>query len=279
MLDPSSPVIDPQPRTLAAADAAVVRSAVRPAYSEVSARKRLGLIVLSSDLTTEPDYARLLPRDQVACYTTRVQSQNPTTPENLLKMLPRLRAAAALFPEDHAPAAICYSCTAASVLMGDEAVTQAIQEAWPGVPVVTPSHSAALALRALGARRISILTPYLPETSVPVTAYFTQQGFTVLRSECLGIEDDRLMARVTPDSIFAAACALDHPDSDAVFISCTALPAVQVIDRVEQQLGKPVVTSNQATLWAMLRQAGITAQPQGYGQLFNNRAGENSDEK
>lgn len=249
----------------------VTLSQTTPEYADIQARKRLGLILLSSDLTTEPDYARLMPPDEVACFGSRVKADNPTTPENLRRMLPRLGAAAALLPEDYPPAAICYSCTAASVVLGDDVVTQAIQLVWPGVPVVTPSHSAVLALQALQAQRISVLTPYLPETSEPMAEYFSRQGLDIQRFECLGIEDDRVMARVQPQSIIAAACAVDDPASEAIFISCTALPAIAVIAELEQKLGKPVVTSNQATAWTMLQHAGAQKLPQGYGRLFSEK--------
>lgn len=247
----------------------VNRSPIQANYVAMEARKRLGLILLSSDLTTEPDYARLMPLDQVGFYSTRVKVDNPITPDNLRSMRPRISAAAALLPEDASPAAICYSCTSASVVMGDQAVTEAVQVSWPGVPVVTPSYSAVLAFQALGVQRVSVLTPYLIETSEPMAAYFSAQGLAIQAFDCLGIGDDRVMARVTHDSIIEAACAVDRKTSEAVFISCTALPALGVIATLEAKLGKPVVTSNQATAWAMLQHAGVKTKPQGYGRLFD----------
>jgi maleate isomerase len=77
------------------------------------------------------------------------------------------------------------------------------------------------------------------------------------------------MARVSEESIIEAAILADHPSSEALFISCTGLPAVNVIDEIEQRLGKPVVTSNQATAWMMLQHANIKHIPQNFGQLFS----------
>ena len=249
----------------------VIRSATPAKLLKTDAWKRLGLITLSTDLTTEQDYRRLLPAEKLGLYATRVAFENPTTPENLQQMAPRLTAAAALLPADQPLAAICYSCTAASVVIGDAAVTGAIQTACPNTPVVNPALSAVRAFAALGVSRISILTPYLAQTSEPVADYFTQQGLEIQRFECLGMEDDRKMAYVSPDCIIEAACAVDDPLSEALFISCTALPAVPVINEIEQRLGKPVVSSNQATAWAMLQYAGIEQLPQDYGQLFRHR--------
>ena len=160
-------------------------SATIPEILDVDAWKRLGLITLSTDLTTERDYRQLLPAEGVGLYATRVAFENPTTPENLTKMTPRLTAAAKLLPDDQPLEAICYSCTAASVVIGDTAVSSAIRAAHPESAVVTPSQSAVWAFSALGVSRISVLTPYLVETSEPLLEYFVQQGLDIQRIECL----------------------------------------------------------------------------------------------
>ncbi|MFT5218459.1 MAG: maleate isomerase [Planctomycetota bacterium] len=234
-----------------------------------NAWKKLGLIALATDLTCERDFARLLPQQQAGLYTTRVAFENPTTLENLRHMAPRLTAAADLILPGEPLDAICYSCTAASVVIGDEVVADAIHEARPGVPVVTPSGAARQAFAALGVHRIAILTPYLVETSLPMAAYFSRHGLEVIRLECFGLEDDRVMARVSGDSIIEAACKVDGPEVEAIFLSCTGLPAVPVIAEIETLTGKPVVTSNQASAWAMMRHAGLDHHPQGYGRLFD----------
>lgn len=248
---------------------------IRIAISEQTVRleqpdafKRLGLIVLATDLTSERDYGRLMPRDVSGVYTTRVAFENPTTPDNLRLMAPRLTAAAELLLPGEPLDAICYSCTAASVVIGDDAVREAIQLSCPGVPVVTPSAAALQAFRALKVNRIAILTPYLIETSEPIGAYFSHNGLEITACECFGLEDDRMMARVQRNDIVEAACRLDNTGNEAIFISCTALPAIAAIDEIESRTGKPVVTSNQASAWAMMRRAGLAYQPRGYGQLY-----------
>lgn len=246
----------------------VRRSPIEATFEPPTALKRLGLIALSTDLTSERDFARTIHPDQAGVFTSRVAFDNPTTPENLRKMEPRLTAAAALLLPNERVDAICYSCTAASVVIGDKAIAHAIQQAKPGVPVVTPTSAAILALQAMGARRIAVLTPYLIETSRPMADYFTAKGFDVARFDCFGIDDDREMARVSHASIVEAALTLSAPDVDAIFISCTALPAFAVAATIEQQTGKPVVTSNQASIWAMTRLAGLDVDPLVNGGLF-----------
>ncbi len=230
--------------------------------------RRLGLIALATDLTSERDFASLVPPDRAAVHVARIAFENPTTPESLARMQPDLTRAAALILPDTPLAAICYSCTAASVVIGDAAVAAAIHTARPGVPVVTPTGAARAAFRALGARRIAILTPYLVETSQPMAAYFVRHGLDVIRLHCLGMEDDREMARVSAATIVNAAVAVDAPEAEALFISCTALPALGVIAEIEARIGKPVVTSNQASIWAMLRHVGLGQGIEGYGRLF-----------
>jgi maleate isomerase len=237
-------------------------------FEERSAVRRLGLIALATDLTSERDFARIIPRDRAAVHATRIPFENPTTPENLCRMAPCLTTAAELLLPGESLDAVCYSCTAASVVIGDSAIADAIHAAIPGVPVVTPTRAARLAFAALGAARVAVLTPYLVETSRPMAAYFTQHGIDVTRLECFGLEDDRAMARVSRNSIVGAATRVDDARADAIFISCTALPAIGAIAEIEARTGKPVVTSNQASAWAMMRHAGIDQGPAGYGRLF-----------
>ena len=241
-----------------------------PEFDPRGRQTRLGLIALATDLTSERDLFRLLSDDTVSIHATRVAFENPTTPENLRKMAPHLTAAADLIAPGEALKAICYSCTAASVMIGDEEVAAAINVARPGIPVVTPTASARMALNALGAERIAVLTPYLETTSQPMEAYFSRVGFTVTRMHCFGIEDDRDMARITVSSIIDGALAVDTPDAEALFVSCTALQSVDAIAEIERRTGKPVVTSNQASAWVMANIAGLpNRHTSGYGRLFD----------
>lgn len=238
-------------------------------FNEPGSTARLGLIALATDMTSERDLYRQLPEDGVAIHVTRVAFTNPTTPENLRKMGPRLSEAAALLSPLKPLKAICYSCTSASVAIGDAEVKAAITQGFGDVHVVTPTGAARMAFTALGVRRIAILTPYLVSTSQPMAAYFVEHGMEITRFHCLGLEDDRDMARVSDQTIIDAALAADTPDADALFISCTGLPSINVIETLEKRMKKPVVTSNQASAWAMTRLAGFGEhKPARYGKLF-----------
>lgn len=243
-----------------------------------STRKKIGLIALATDLTTERDFARIIPLKAAGIYGTRVEFANPTTPENLRRMAPRIASAANMILPGERLDAICYSCTAASVVIGDAEIAASIHAARPGVPVVTPSGAARLAFAALGVRRISILTPYLIETSKPMARYFEAGGLQIERFHCLGLEDDRDMARVSPEAIVRAALATDTGETEAFFLSCTGLQAVDAVVELERRTGKPVVTSNQASAWALMNYAGLVASADRWGQLFQHRMPEHHRE-
>ena len=244
-------------------------SSVSPVFEPETSVTRLGMIALATDLTSERDAGRVLPPGDAALHVARVAYENPTTPENLRKMGPRLTEAAELLAPVPDLRAVWYSCTAASVEIGDAEVTAAISSALPGVPVVTPPDAALQGFAALGVRRIALVTPYLVRTTEPMAAYFASRGLDIVSAECLGLEDDRDMARITSDTILAAATAADHPQADGVFISCTALPAMGVIPEIEERLGKPVISSNQASLWRMAHHASLMSGVHGFGRLFD----------
>ncbi|MFD2237604.1 ectoine utilization protein EutA [Aureimonas populi] len=243
-------------------------SCVPLSFEARAIEKRVGLILLATDHTTEADFARMVAGPRIGVFATRIPYANPVTPENLRAMQPRLQGAAALLLPEEELDVVCFSCTSASVVIGDEAVEAAIGLAKPGVPVVTPPKAAVAGLRALGARRIAMLTPYTAGTSAPMGDYFERQGFDISRFVCLGLEDDRDMARLSHDTLVEAAMDAFDPAADALFISCTALRSAAVAARIEERIGKPVVTSNQATAWACLHHCGVVPEIADAGRLM-----------
>ncbi len=240
----------------------------RPPRDRRPLAKRIGLIILATDHTSEPDFKRMLPGERIGVYVARIAYANPTTPANLRKMQPALTAAAALILPDEPLDAICYSCTSAAVVIGDAAIAAAIGAGKPGAPVVTPPLAAVLGLRALGARRISLVTPYTVATTEPMAAYFATHGFELASVACLGLSDDREMARIPPTSLVELSRATMAPSAEALFVSCTALRAAAAVPAMEAALGRPVVTSNQATAWQCLRLCGDAAAYPEFGLLM-----------
>lgn len=225
----------------------------RPPLDPRPLEKRVGLVILATDHTTEPDYQRMVASRRIGVYGARIPYANPTTPENLRKMQPALTAGAALILPDEKLDAICYSCTSASVVIGDAEIEAAIHAAKPSVPVVTPPMAGVRGLRALGAKKISILTPYTVQTTQPMAEYFAAHGFEIAGVTCLGFEDDREMARISPAALVELAQEAMDDEAEALFVSCTALRSALAVVAMEEATGRPVVTSNQATAWNCLR--------------------------
>jgi len=240
----------------------------RPRLDPRPARWRVGLIVLATDHTSERDFARLSPSEDLAIYANRVSFSNPPDEENLLAMRPLLTQAAALILPGEPLDAVAYSCTAASALIGDAAVRRAIRAAKPDVPVITPTTAAFKAFETLGVRRISLLTPYTEAVTAALAGYFERGGVEVVNAACLGLSDDREIARVRPDSLSAAASAAYRAEAEALFIACTALRAAGVVQRIEDRLDAPVVTSNQAMFWQTIRAAGCDLPVRDCGRLL-----------
>lgn len=225
---------------------------------------RFGLIALATDLTIEGDALRLLPPG-CRLHVTRIAFDNPTTAENLRKTGPHLRAASDLLVPGVDLKGIGFGCTSASAVLGDEVLAAIGDRA----PISTPVAAALRGFAALGIDRIALMTPYLRETTDLVGDHFQANGLRVVSRRSMGHADDRDMALLPDDEIVEFARASDHPDAQALFMSCTALPAVPVIDRIEAALGKPVVSANLALFWSMLDIARIPAT--GPGRLFQVR--------
>lgn len=232
------------------------------------ARARIGLILLETDQTLEVE-ARHIALPGVDFYHARIANDAEVNVDTLTAMLGRLPATAALLPTAFGFDAIGYGCTSAATLIGEDAVTSAIQSAHPGVPCSNPVSAALDAFMALGARRISVLTPYTAAITAPVVAHFESRGLTVDAVGSFLESDDLTVARISAASIVDGVRSLAATSkSDAVFISCTSLRSFEIIATLEEELGIPVVSSNLALLWRLLRLSGVSNSIRGLGALM-----------
>jgi maleate isomerase len=198
-------------RETAMGRAPLVTLAQPPLFDDRRANRLIGLIALATDHTAEHDFARLYPLDHIAVYVNRIAYANPTTSENLLQMQPRLSDAAKLILLGEALDAAAYSCTAAVMYIGEQALAAAVQAAKSGGSVVTPVAAALAAFELLGAARLSLLTPYSRRVTAAMVEFFEGRGFEVVSTACFGLEDDREMARVEPSqSVTAMGCEAEH---------------------------------------------------------------------
>jgi maleate isomerase len=167
--------------------------------------------------------------------------------------------------------AIAYACTSGSFIGGpgyDQELLARITAEARGVPSVGTSPAMVEALRAVGIRRVSVVTPYTDEINEGLTAFLTAHGFNVLSMAGQQIVPNVEIGAQTPATILAFAKANLDPAADGLFLSCTNWRAMEVAEQLEREIGKPVVTSNQATLWAALRVLNVATWVDGYGRLL-----------
>ncbi|MGI9606300.1 MAG: maleate cis-trans isomerase family protein [Acidimicrobiales bacterium] len=234
----------------------------------LGSRARLGLIVLASDQTLENEI-RSLPLPDVAIHHSRIPNEMHVSEETLTAMRADLPAAAALLPPVFGFDVIGYGCTSASTLIGDNGVEQAVQSVHAGVAVTNPIRAAVAAFSALGAHRIGVVTPYTEAVTLPIIERFEEDGLTVDAFGSFLIDDDLTVGRLSPAAVTAGLKTVAaHADCDAWFVSCTSIPLFSYVADLEAQLGAPVVSSNLALAWHLMRLAGIEDQPEGFGRLI-----------
>jgi len=229
----------------------------------------LGLIVLQTDETIEVECRALFLRAKTPCYHSRIPSHPLVTSETLRQMEADLPAAAALLPKAVPFGAIGYACTSGATVIGPDKVAAAINISHPGCATSNPFSAVVAGLRALNARRIAVLTPYVPEVTEKMQALLGRGGFDVVAVASFDQSEDHKIACISEISTLAAIKDLGrNAGIDAVFASCTNLRTFGILELAEKHIGKPVISSNQALAWHMLRLAGTPSQGVGPGRLF-----------
>jgi maleate isomerase len=169
------------------------------------------------------------------------------------------------------PSVIAYGCTASSIVQGiayDQHLREEIGSKFK-VAATTAAHAILEAANALGARKVSLVSPYTSAVAEAEHTYFESAGLHVLGGAHLGIVDGFQLASPTPEELFELGRKGWGDGSDALIISCLNTRSHAVIAALEDALGKPVVTSTQATLWHTLRLAGVRDPIAGYGRLLS----------
>ncbi len=230
-------------------------------------RAKIGFVLLSSEQTIEDDVMRLRPPG-VGIHFTRLRSPDSITWETLAALRPQLAECAAALIPDAGLDVVCYACTSGSLVIGERRVLAELNKGAPTARATSLITGVIRALKALGARRLAIGTPYVEAINQREKAYLEAAGFDVRHIEGLEIEKDSDMVRVTPAFLKEFALQLARPDADAIFLSCGALRTLDVVGAVEAACGTPVVCSNQAMIWDTLRLAGIDDRVHGYGRLL-----------
>jgi maleate isomerase len=229
---------------------------------------RIGLIIPSSNRLTEPQFQRYAP-PEVGVHVARLRMTGKwhKSPTELKEAI----AEAAAILSDTQPGIIVFHCTASSMedgLAGEASLVEVIQNAG-GCPAMTTGQAISQSLKHLGIRRLVLVSPYVEKTNQDEVRYLREAGFEVMHDVGLGLSGSDEYISVTAERWKQIVCESSRPQADGYLLSCTNTTMIEVIDDLERQLKKPVITSNQATLWACLRKLGVKAQPNGLGQLFS----------
>jgi len=220
-------------------------------------RGRIGLILPSSNTTMETEFWRLLYDHGITIHSARLYLESVDV-DSLFKMAEKVEEAARLLASADVDV-IVFGCTTGSLVGGPE-YDRAIVERIVSVAhkhVVATARAVVEALEALGARQVAVGTPYIDELNILEKRFLEANGLEVIDIRGLGIKDNRVIGRLRPDQVYKLAKSLKISPADAVFLSCTNMPTLDIIDALEEDLGIPVVSSNTASLWAALRSMGV----------------------
>lgn len=228
---------------------------------------RMGLIVLSTDESLENEARMLLAGRPVSVLHARIPAQPDVTPDSLRRMADEMTTTASRLPRGLD--VIGYGCTSASTIIGPEKVQELIRIAHPGVAVTNPITAVSTALAALGVSRIGFGSPYVDSVTAPMRDFLAARGIASVTQASFEQADDYTVARITEGSTRKMVDTLAaNGEAQAFFTSCTNLRTFGIIDAVEAETGRPMVSSNQAMLWHMLTLAGVDARGWGPGRLF-----------
>ena len=231
---------------------------------------RIGLITLASDFRIEKDFNNIIYGKEIDLYCNRIHCYNPLTNETLKKMADDIPNVTRDILPDEKLDCVAYGCTSGTIAAGYEAIFKKVNLAKPDTKVTTPITSAINALKALKINKLSIFTPYTDEINQSVINYFKKESIEISELSYFDIASDLDIGKVDPDHLFNILINRDLSNSDALFISCTALPALSIIKDLEKKMGKIVLSSNQTLIWDTLKQIDFKNKVAGYGELFNN---------
>ena len=227
----------------------------------------LGLLVLRTDQTIEDEFRFALP-DGVALYEARLHSPVEITPDNLRKMEADIPGTVGLLPDVRFDV-IGFGCTSGALVIGESQVAKRVRDVMPGVKVTDPVTAALAAFKAMGAKKIALLTPYIATINHSLREAFMARGLEIPVMGSFNEPDDNLVARITTDAIEKAILSIGASDDcEAVFVSCTSLRVARIAESVEKKLGKPVTSSNHAMAWHMLRLGRYDKPIEGLGKLY-----------
>lgn len=233
----------------------------------MNAEARIGLIIPSGNRLTEPQFNRYAPPG-IDIHVTRLRMTGKyRKPLNELKRW-LVEAAEALSDVD--PGIIVFHCTANSMENGlahEAAIVETIERA-SGCPTLTTAQAITQAFNYFAIRKLVLISPYVQATNEHEVHYLNEAGYTVVHELGLGLESHGYSS-VTPEEWKRIVRENARAEADGYFLSCTNTRMIEAVPEIEQEMDKPVISSNQATLWACLKRLGISHSDDRLGRLFN----------
>lgn len=230
-------------------------------------RARLGIMIPSTNYTMEPELNRNI-LEGISLHFARLKTGGAFDVHSLVAMADQtVKCAEELKTVSDVMA---YACTSSSFVMGrgwDENIIARIKSV-TDKPVTTTSTSLLNALQTFQVKKISLATPYTEEVNERQRDFFNANGFEVVKMKGLGIDQHGGQGIFYPQRAYMLAKDVDDPRAELVLISCTNFRTFEIIDALEKDIKKPVLTSNQATLWKLLRLVGIYEKIDSLGSLL-----------
>ena len=240
---------------------------IEPKYRS-TLNPRVGLIALATDFRIEKDFISIIKDQSIDFFVNRIHCYFPLTSENLKKMSNNITEISDDILPNEKLDCVVYGCTSGTITSGYSSIKKKINLAKPDAKVTTPSTAAVNALKKLGLKKISIFTPYSKALNDEVVDYFKKENFEITTNSYFDISNDLDIGKVDENYLYETLCEMDLGKAEALFISCTGLPALSIIDKLEKKLNKTVLSSNQVLIWDTLQSIGKRDRIEGFGRLF-----------
>ena len=240
---------------------------IDPKYVSKS-NPRVGLIALASDFMIEKDFINVIKDRDIDFFVNRIESYNPLTKENLIKMSEKVTEVTKDILPDQDLDCVVYGCTSGTIAVGHSSIEKKVKAAKPKADVTTPSTAAITALKKMNINKICLFTPYSKKLNDEVLEYFKSEGFDITSNAYFDIESDLDIGKVDQNYLYEVLSNIDLNNAEALFVSCTALPVLPIIDKLEKKLNTTVLSSNQALIWDTLVKINKNNSVEGFGKLF-----------
>ena len=195
-----------------------------PKYNK-NQNPKIGLIALASDYMIEKDFIKVIKDKKIDFFVNRIETFNPLTSENLIKMSEKVTDVTKDILPGEKIDCVVYGCTSGTIAAGFDTIESKVKKAKPEAEVTTPSTASVKALKKFNINKIAVFTPYPKKLNDEVLEFFKKENFTITSNSYFNIDSDTDIGKVDINYLYDVLSKMDLNGADALFISCTALPA------------------------------------------------------